>query len=371
MSGQNEHVVQNGEKHESYATDYPEEFRPITGFKHAVSSSGRVYNSKYHKITHQTLEKSGKFRVSLMHKGKRCSSQVHILVAVAFIHNPNPETNSLVGHKDNDPENNHVSNLFWTNQRELNARRKMPTFNRGTGRPVTATNLTTQEVLEFKYVREAANWILSQHENIGTFGTVYGNIHSAMGRNGTTYNHTWKPKDFEDLEGEEWKSIPIDGCRTWKVSNYGRTMGPNGLVREVRIAPREKYPTFSMNKKTYKNHIVAAMAFIFNDDPEIKDQVNHKDGNERNAHISNLEWCTQSENMQHADATGLINRYRKEVQSTHLVTGKKRKHVSLKQAALDLDIPVITVQCGVLKKRPAPYVCKKYGFSFLETEHAT
>lgn len=59
------------------------------------------------------------------------------------------------------------------------------------------------------------------------------------------------------------------------------------------------------NKKGRKDFFIHRLVIECFGDGEKKETVNHKDGNKLNNHISNLEWATKEENMQHAYKMGL------------------------------------------------------------------
>ena len=58
-------------------------------------------------------------------------------------------------------------------------------------------------------------------------------------------------------------------------------------------------------KQTFRVHRLVLMAFNPIEGLENL-EVNHKDGNKKNNDLSNLEWCTSSENKQHAFKMGLM-----------------------------------------------------------------
>lgn len=85
--------------------------------KYLIDEYGNVYSKYWKKFLNQR-ESKGYLRVALSFDGEKEARQisVHRLVALQFI--PNPENKPHVNHKDNNPKNNHVSNLEWCTQKE-------------------------------------------------------------------------------------------------------------------------------------------------------------------------------------------------------------------------------------------------------------
>ena len=68
---------------------------------------------------------------------------------------------------------------------------------------------------------------------------------------------------------------------------------------------KDGYLRTQFDGKTRTVHRVIASAFLPAEEGKIF--VNHIDGNKSNNTVSNLEWCTREENIQHAYSHGLIH----------------------------------------------------------------
>ena len=110
---------------------------------------------------------------------------------------------------------------------------------------------------------------------------------------------------------EIWRDV-VGYEGLYQVSNLGRVKSlprttTKGKTLKIQVNSINKYCYVCLcrdNKKSQKRvHILVANAFL-GDNPN-KLQVNHIDGDKTNNTTTNLEYCTQSENMKHAYLMGL------------------------------------------------------------------
>lgn len=79
----------------------------------AGKHNSRIYKGKLKKAS--KANQSGHLKHQLWKDNKLEQVYVHRLVAENFI--PNPNNYPVVMHKDNEPSNNHISNLMWGTQK--------------------------------------------------------------------------------------------------------------------------------------------------------------------------------------------------------------------------------------------------------------
>ncbi len=114
-------------------------------------------------------------------------------------------------------------------------------------------------------------------------------------------------------ENEIWRDV-LGFENIYKVSNFGNVISierevPNGPCT-TRIVPEtilnkfdngKGYITVSLSKccKSKKHYVHRLVANAFIPNPNLFKEINHKDEDKSNNHVSNLEWCTSSYNKRY------------------------------------------------------------------------
>ena len=108
---------------------------------------------------------------------------------------------------------------------------------------------------------------------------------------------------------EKWKAV--DRHPNYEVSSMGKVR--NSRTGNI-LTPYDDgsgYLRVKLDGDNCRLHILVAVAFVPNPEPDTKTIVNHKKGKKHDCRASQLEWVTQSENIQHAWDTGLCKRKRR------------------------------------------------------------
>ncbi|GLB51482.1 hypothetical protein NBRC110019_05210 [Neptunitalea chrysea] len=127
--------------------------------------------------------------------------------------------------------------------------------------------------------------------------------------------------NFINLRNEEWKEYRKENWKegqVFKVSNYGRVIGPKDIDRPKLLKTYQVsgYEYFMAKKVTDKNELVyihRAVAELFLDNSEGKRFVIHNDFDKLNNHVNNLAWVTRSELTKH------------NMENPSVIAGKERK----------------------------------------------
>lgn len=276
--------------------------RPIKDYEnYTINEDGEVFNTKTQKRLNGSIGEHGYKYYRLSKDGKKKMFYAHILVADAFI--PNPDNLPIVNHKDGNKNNNHVSNLERSSYSDN---------------------------------------VIHAHQN---------NL-IAKGKRGRIYY-------TENLDGEEWQSI--EGL-PYSVSSMGRIRNDRtqALLRpSVTCGYYKVRPSVGGRPQDIVIHNIVYCVFNNLDCIPSGMVVNHINGNKLDNRLENLRLITLSENVRTALYETQTNKSCKAVaqykDGKYIATYPSAREAS---RVLNLDASTISKVCRGINKSHGGFTFK-------------
>lgn len=148
--------------------------KDVKGYEglYAVTSCGKVWSYRKKKFVSQWSNGTPYLLVTLQKDGVKKNKRVHVLVAEAYIPNPDPKHYPKVDHENGNPHDNYVGNLKWADNtiNYCNRKSNIPIHDIITGedycslsRACKATNMTRRRIIKdcdhYKETGEARRFI--------------------------------------------------------------------------------------------------------------------------------------------------------------------------------------------------------------------
>jgi hypothetical protein len=258
----------------------------IYDLNYEISNFGNIRNLIYKNLL--------KFKISNGYRTIYIQNRyfsIHRLVALYFVENP--QSNNIVNHVDGDKTNNHFTNLEWTTQQKNVKHSVKNGLISCFEREVWQYSLDGTLLQKYKSVTEAA-FIM------GCSRRLIDLVCKKSPKNKTAKGYIWK-YPFNPETCDLSNAIDINGFEFYKITIDGDVYSKR-TRRKLKLSKNANgylYVQFSINNKKKNFYIHQLVAKTFIENPEEKRFVNHKDFNKQNNHISNLEWCSHSENIKH------------------------------------------------------------------------
>jgi hypothetical protein len=153
------------------------------------------------------------------------------------------------------------------------------------------------------------------------------------------------------LENEEWREINIEGknAKGYFISSLGRFKNKKGVIMKDYKPHHSGYIYVRVNVDKYALHRLVAQTFIHN--LENKPFVNHIDGIKTNNSVTNLEWCTCSENNIHNYKIGLTKGHTRKIIQCDLKMNKIKIFNKILDASKELNICYSSIKAVLYKKQ--------------------
>jgi uncharacterized protein involved in tolerance to divalent cations len=363
--------------------------------KYTVSRDGKIWSllsKKYLKFMVNTY-----YYVTFRTNGKRRNYAVHRIVAEAYV--PNPDNYKIVNHKDGNKKNNNVENLEWCTQEE-NCKHAYSSGIRKSQAKFIIQYENSNKLNEFSSVNEASLATSIPASTISNicrgkkipsckFNFVYkddlpnktrkvnkinpktqkivctfDDVNEAAENIDMPLNYIFKccNNPYNVFKGYLWQYTAekedeiLEMCKFdekihGRINIKGEDVEGYFLCRDGRIWSEKQKQFLKPNlgggyhnqtiqhrgsRHSFRVHRQIAQAFIPN--PNNYSIVNHKNGNRLDNDVENLEWCTQSKNVQHAHDNGLIKIYVRPVVQFDVKGHKIAEYESIKEASKNTGI---------------------------------